>query len=355
MPRRWAQCSRQAPSLTQPSHRDGVGSAIGCADGSYVGTNLMASPGSAMLLVMQNDVDDFLLYMTHVRRASAHTVAGYRHDLAQLQTWLTEKKHPAAKALGKLDAFALRGFLADRFGEDATTTVLRKLSALRSFLRWAKKDKRITQSPADLIDSPKRPKTLPRSVSVEEAFALCAAPDASHPTGLRDIAVIELLYGAGVRISELVGLDVECVDLAALSVRVFGKGRKERIVPFHDTCRAAIARWLEDGRPHLVVDPDETALFVGVRGGRLNDRVVRRHLTQYGVHIGARGRVHPHKLRHAFATHLLEGGADLRGIQELLGHASLGTTQRYTHVDLARLMRVYDGAHPRAKEDPGPL
>jgi integrase/recombinase XerC len=230
--------------------------------------------------------------------------------------------------------------------------VLRKVSAIRTFLRWALRDKRIKASPADLLDNPKRRTTLPRTVSVEEAFALCEAPDTTTPPGLRDAAMIELLYGTGLRISELCRLDLRDVDLARRTARVFGKGRKERVVPFHDTCAAAIERWIDEGRTALVRE-DDGALFVGDRGRRIHDRVVRRSLERYGVEVGARGRVHPHKLRHAFATHLLEGGADLRGIQELLGHASLGTTQRYTHVDSARLARVYDQAHPRAKADGG--
>lgn len=299
---------------------------------------------------MQEDIEAFLEHLEHVKRASPHTKAGYRRDLEQLRAWLVENKLPGAKDLKRLDLFSLRGFLASRYKSDSTTTVLRKVSAIRTFLRWAVKQKRIPSSPAEALDSPKRPKSLPRSVSVDEAFALCDAPDEKKPAGLRDKAVIELLYGAGLRISELCGLDLDDVDLRSLSVRVFGKGRKERVVPFHDAAREALERYLDEGRPRLAQDPEERALFVGERGGRLSDRVVRRFLSRYGIEVGARGRVHPHKLRHAFATHLLEGGADLRGIQELLGHASLGTTQRYTHVDLARLTKVYDAAHPRARE-----
>lgn len=298
---------------------------------------------------MRADITDFLHHLEHVRRLSGHTTANYGRDLEQLVTWLEEREHPAAEKLARLDTFALRGFLAERHKRDSNATVLRKLSALRTFLRWATKDRRIPVSPADVLDSPKRRKRLPRTVSVEEAFALCSAPDVSAPSGLRDTAVIELLYGAGLRVSELCGLDLTGLDLARTQVRVLGKGRKERVVPFHDACGEALRAWLERGRPALVASPDEPALFVGDRGRRLSDRVVRRFLNRYGVEVGARGRVHPHKLRHAFATHLLEGGADLRGIQELLGHASLGTTQRYTHVDAARLLRVYDDAHPRAK------
>ncbi len=161
--------------------------------------------------------------------------------------------------------------------------------------------------------------------------------------------MVELLYGSGLRVSELCGLDRAGVDLPGRWLRVLGKGRKERMVPFHDACAAALQAWLDQGRPALVTDQSGDALFLGARGGRLHDREVRRFLARYGVEVGARGRVHPHMLRHAFATHLLEGGADLRAIQELLGHASLSTTQRYTHVDVARLTRVYDAAHPRAK------
>lgn len=299
---------------------------------------------------MDADIALFLTHLVHVKRASPHTVASYEKDLRQLHAWLVEKKHQAAKDTRALDVIALRGFLAARHQDDKVTTVMRKLSAIRSFLRHLVKEGRLTSSPADRIDSPKRPKSLPRAVSVDEAFALCDAPDLRTPTGVRDRAIVELLYGAGVRVSELCGLDLHDVDLSACHVRVLGKGRKERVVPFHEACAAALRAYLDDARPHLVDDAQaEDAFFVGARGKRLSDRVVRAQLARYGIEVGARGRVHPHKLRHAFATHLLEGGADLRGIQELLGHASLGTTQRYTHVDLARLMQVYDQAHPRAR------
>jgi integrase/recombinase XerC len=300
---------------------------------------------------VQKDLETFLQHLEHVRRLSPHTLAAYARDVGQLRDWLVDNRHAGAEDLKKLDVFALRGFLASRHRVDATTTVLRKLSGIRTFLKWAVKQRLIKSSPADVLDSPKRPRTLPRTVSVDEAFALCGAPDESEPVGLRDRAVVELLYGAGLRVSELCSLDVDDLDLRSHSVRAFGKGRKERVVPFHEACADAIARWLKEGRPALSKDPACRALFLGERGGRLSDRVVRRFLNRYGIEVGARGRVHPHKLRHAFATHLLEGGADLRGIQELLGHASLGTTQRYTHVDLARLSRVYDEAHPRARSD----
>ena len=298
-------------------------------------------------------VASYVRHLKHIRRASPHTVLSYGKDLAQFRAFLIEKTHPGLKDLRRVDVIALRGFLASRHKVDATASVLRKLSTLRSFFAHAKREKRVGASPAALIEAPKRPKSLPRSVSVEEAAALCAAPDLQTPAGQRDAAIIELLYGSGLRVAELCSLDVDAIDLAGGWVRVVGKGSKERMVPFHDVCARALRSWLQTGRPQLLAEAatpteGERAAFVGARGARLNDREVRRFLRRYGLETGTRAHVHPHKLRHAFATHLLEGGADLRGIQELLGHASLSTTQRYTHVDVARLMRVYDGAHPRA-------
>ena len=317
----------------------------------------MAEPAS-----LDDAIQSWLAQLEHVERKSKHTVRNYANDAAQLRAFLADKRHPCLTNLKKLDVMALRGFLAARHHTDSTTSVLRKLSALRSLLDHAKRQRLIDSSPAALLDSPKRPKALPRTVSVEEAFALCAAPKAgaaAQPAGidppeepglpLRDRAVVELLYGSGLRVSELCGLNLADLDMPGRWLRVLGKGRKERLVPFHDACAAALTAWLDAGRPSLATDESGTALFLGARGGRLHDREVRRFLARYGVEVGARGRVHPHKLRHAFATHLLEGGADLRAIQELLGHASLSTTQRYTHVDVARLTRVYDAAHPRAK------
>lgn len=300
---------------------------------------------------LARDVEAFVHHLSHVKRASAHTLRSYLQDLELLGTFVVEKSKRRTASLADLDVYTLRAFLASRHKKDATTSVLRRLSAIRTFLRWCVKEGRCRENAADLLDSPKRPKALPRSVSVEEAAALCSAPAADTPVGLRDRALIELLYGSGLRISELLSLDVGAVDFIDQSVRVLGKGRKERVVPFHDACGAALRRYLDDARPKLATDKSEGALFLGAKGGRLSDRVVRKMLATTGTELGVRGRVHPHKLRHAFATHLLEGGAELRGIQELLGHASLGTTQRYTHVDLARLTKVYDAAHPRAHSE----
>jgi integrase/recombinase XerC len=305
-------------------------------------------------------VSTWLSHQRHVRRLSAHTERAYEGDLAVFRAFLVDKAPKALPDLRRIDLYVLRAFLAARHQQDATTSTLRRLSALRGFFKWCRVSGLIEQSPADLLDSPKRPKSLPRAVSVDEAFALCAQPavggttaDGDHVDHMatRDTAVIELLYGAGLRISELCGLDLGDVDIPGRSVRVLGKGKKQRVVPFHDTCAAALQRWLDDARPQVATAQSAQAFFLGARGKRVIDSELRRRLAKHGVEAGARARVHPHKLRHSFATHLLEGGADLRGIQELLGHASLSTTQRYTHVDVARLTKVYDQAHPRARTD----
>jgi integrase/recombinase XerC len=301
-------------------------------------------------------VAEWLAQLRHVRRVSAHTERAYEGDLAILRRHLSEKSPACLADIRKIDRFVLRLFLSARHDKDATTSSLRRLSAMRSFFAWCRHEGRIEQSPADLIESPKRPKSLPRAVSVDEAFALCAEPAREHdgdPMALRDTAVIELLYGAGLRISELCALNIGDVDVVSGDVRVTGKGNKQRVVPFHATCAAALTRWLELGRPKVETPASLTAFFLGARGKRVIDSELRRRLARHGVSAGARTRVHPHKLRHSFATHLLEGGADLRGIQELLGHESLATTQRYTHVDVARLSKVYDSAHPRARAPEG--
>ena len=304
---------------------------------------------------------DFVAHLQHVRRLSPHTLRAYEGDLALVRAFLVAQKSKAVADVARLDLFTLRAFLAARYKEDATTSTLRRLSTLRGFLSFCRKTGRVKMSVAALLDSPKRPKQVPRSVSVDEAFALCDQPEKAaaqqtssteNPLALRDRAVIELLYGAGLRISELVSLNLGDVDVVGKSVRVKGKGNKERVVPFHDVCAAALSAWLSRGRPVVATPQSATAFFLGARGRRVIDSELRRRLAKHGVEAGARTRIHPHKLRHSFATHMLEGGADLRGIQELLGHASLSTTQRYTHVDVARLQRVYDTAHPRARAVP---
>ena len=220
---------------------------------------------------MLDALTEFLDDLTHVQRKSPHTIKSYEADLRQLHGWLDDKGHKAAKDIARIDVYALRGYLAARHEKDAVTTVLRRLSAIKSFLKFCVRQGRLKESPAALLESPRRPKQLPRTVSVDEAFALCTAPDAATASGLRDRALIELLYGTGIRVAELVSLDIGGVDLEDLSVRVIGKGSKERVVPFHQTCADVLRVYLEQARPQLATDDAGAAFFVGDRGGRLSD------------------------------------------------------------------------------------
>jgi integrase/recombinase XerC len=295
---------------------------------------------------MQEAVDAFLTYLAAERRASEHTVRAYAQDLHHLCAFASRRQHAAAKDVGALNLMLLRAFLAERHATDEATTQGRRLSTLRSFCRWAVRNGRLKDNPALLISAPKRPKSVPKSLSVDEAFAAVQAPAGDNVLRVRDRALLELLYGSGLRVAELVALSLVDLDLGARSVRVMGKGRKERLVPLGEKSVQALEAWFAV-RGSLA--PVDDAVFLNHRGGRLTARSVARHLAHYGEDTGVRGRLHPHRMRHSFATHLLEGGADLRSIQELLGHSSLSTTQRYTRVDLDHLMKVYDAAHPHAR------
>lgn len=281
---------------------------------------------------MQNLIQDFLIHLEHIKHLSTHTVDAYRNDLTQFRAYLAELP------LKELTHHHIRSFLAKLRKDHKTVSIARKLSAIKSFLKWCVKEGQLVSSPADLIEHPKLPHSLPKSVSVDEAFALCEPPNQT-----RDRALIELLYASGLRVSELVALNIEHIDLNSKLVRVMGKGQKERLVPFHSTCAAALKILMAN-------QPAKMPLFVGTQGGRIHVRVVRRLVAEYGKSLGIGGSMFPHRLRHAFATHLLENGADLKAIQEMLGHASISTTQRYTEVNLDYLMKMYDSSHPHAKK-----
>ncbi|MFN2549896.1 MAG: tyrosine recombinase XerC [Myxococcales bacterium] len=289
---------------------------------------------------MEAELAGFAAHLAQVERASPHTIKAYSSDLRQLGVFLNER------GIG-LDAATrddLRAFLAARFGGNSAATLARKQCALRTFYAFRVRMGHIADSPARRLAFPRRRVSLPTVVSVDDCFALIEAPSDKTAAGLRDRCALELLYGAGLRVSELVGLDL--ADIGPDMLRVLGKGGKERAVPIVAKARAAIDAWLAR-RDEL--RPVDDALFVNRRGGRLTTRSVARHLARYALIAGTRRHVHPHALRHSFATHLLDMGADLRGIQELLGHASLSTTQRYTHVSSERMLQIYEDAHPRAR------
>lgn len=293
----------------------------------------------------------FLAYLRDQKRSSEQTLRAYRSDLDQLAAYLA-KLHGDEGVPGPdgIDTLAVRGFVASLSREGlARSSISRKLSTVRSFLSHAVREGRIDANPAETIRSPRVPRHLPATLTVDEVFNLLDRIQSHDVAALRDRAILELLYAAGLRVSELVGLDLNDVDLPGLLVRVMGKGNKERVVPFGKKAAESLRNWLAGSRPLRAGGGHPTAVFLNQRGGRLTDRSVRRivdlRLDEAAIHA----HISPHALRHSFATHLLGAGADLRAIQELLGHASLSTTQRYTHVSTDALMQVYDRAHPRAR------
>ena len=271
-------------------------------------------------------IDAFVDHLSLERRLSAHTAGAYRTDLSSLAAFLRRGRRTLLDA----DYQLLRRWLAQlRTRGYAPSSVARKAAAARSFFAWAHRRALIQTNPAALLSRPSRASRLPAVLKVGEAERLASAPSPAGPIGLRDRAALELLYASGLRVAELCGLDVQDVDLEGQRVRVLGKGSKERVVPMGDFAVAAIAQYLERGRGALLPRPGDR------RGAGLGEPLSGR-------------RVSPHTLRHSFATHLLEAGADIRAVQELLGHASLATTQRYTHVSRSRLFEAYRRSHPRA-------
>jgi integrase/recombinase XerC/integrase/recombinase XerD len=280
------------------------------------------------------------------RRGSAEkTLRAYGVDLRQLASW--------ARMSGlrpeQIDQRALRRYAA-RLGDTrpAPTTVARKLAAIRAFFRVLREHGLIAQNPADLLPAPKKPQRLPRALKPSEVAALLDRIPQSAPLEMRDRAIFELAYACGLRAEEIVRLDVGSIDFDAEQVRVEGKGGKTRMVPVGEAALRALGRYLERARHALAAGDGETALFLSKSGRRLSTGDVRRRLRTWERQAAIQGGISPHVLRHSFATHLLEGGADLRAIQELLGHASLSTTQIYTRVDSARLKTAYSRSHPRA-------
>ncbi|MGA7121156.1 MAG: tyrosine recombinase XerC [Polyangiaceae bacterium] len=305
---------------------------------------------------LEDSIAAFAVYLRVERGASPHTLAAYGGDLASFLEFARERQSPAVEDVRLVDVYLLRGWLGLLARKNAPASVARKVASARSWMRWMRRRGHIATSPADELGSPKVRRGLPTLLSVDATREVVEAPVLESARGVRDRAMLELLYGSGLRVSELCGLDVDALDLPGASARVRGKGDKERVVPLGSKCIAALRRWLE-ARPGVVHPKtgrqDPRALFLAVRGSRIGPRAVRFVVHQYGASGAGRADLHPHALRHTCATHLLDGGADLRAIQEILGHASLTTTQRYTHVSMEHLMRVYDAAHPLARAKRG--
>jgi len=315
---------------------------------------------------MKSALGDFLEHLHLNENASTHTVRAYESDLTQFLTFLAGRVGRRRDELtpDDFDHQHIREFLGDlRARGNSRASAARKLAALRAFGRYLRREGILDGDPAGLVGTPKREHRLPAHLGEAEMSRLLEMPDTSTPLGRRDRAILELFYASGLRLSELVGLDLDDVNLNGRMVRVLGKGRKERIVPFNQSAETAIRAWLKDhgnwgqtpvsgagqrGQTPKLRARTRVPLFLNYQGGRLSTRSVDRIVRKYVAACSSRFGISPHALRHSFATHLLERGADLRAIQELLGHARLSTTQRYTHVNAAQLMDAYRKAHPKA-------
>ena len=309
---------------------------------------------------MREQVGPFLDFLRFNRNLSPHTVRAYRSDLSQFLTFAAERLGCEPR-VDDFDHRLMRAFLADTYERrQASASSSRKLAAVRAFARYLRREGLLESDPGTLVSAPRAERRMPAHLSVDEVGALLGAPDPATPLGLRDRAILELFYASGLRLSELVGLDLEDVNLSGRMVRVLGKGGKERIVPFNTASASAVREYLParrglvsrrsdgDGAPPRDSRRRGDPLFVNYRGERLSGRSIARMVQRCVTRVGARRGVSPHALRHSFATHLLERGADLRAIQELLGHARITTTQRYTHVGVAQIMELYRRTHPRA-------
>ena len=298
-------------------------------------------------------VRGFLAHLSVEKGYSEATIRAYGTDLDQFEAYLARVKRTLEKP-GRINRDHVRGYLSELHRQALSKTSMgRKLSSLRAFFKYLARHKEIAKDPMSGIRNPKQEKRNPQALNVDQAVSLMEAAIEPDPEGLRDLALAEVLYGSGLRISEALGLDLNDVDSDV--IRVFGKGSKERIVPLSDMAVKRLRRYMEQRHALLGDDYSEQALFLGSRTGqRLNRRQANRIVERLAKLAGLPTDVHPHMLRHSFATHLLEAGADLRSVQELLGHERLTTTQRYTHLDMQRLMQVYDRAHPRSGDDADP-
>lgn len=294
---------------------------------------------------MQEAVQEFIAYLDVERGLAANTLESYGRDLADFGAFLTRHKRSALNS----DETTVGAYLKALQKEGrAAATIARRLAALKSFYQYMVREEHITINPAANLEAPKPKKRLPQILSIEEIEALLVQPDGSQPPGLRDRAMLEVLYATGMRVSELITLDTNHANLISGYVRCFGKGSKERMIPLGAPAIRALVHYLEFGRPVLIKIANEPALFVNQQGRRLTRQGFWKILKKYVVQAGITTEITPHTLRHSFATHLLDNGADLRSVQEMLGHADISTTQIYTFISRHRLREVYAQAHPRA-------
>jgi integrase/recombinase XerC len=302
-------------------------------------------------------IDRFLDHLHIERNASVHTLRSYAADLEQFRNFLLSKELYTDEKTGdvpveKIDHLAIRAYLSHLFRDCKKSSLARKIAAQRSFFRYLVGEGILPQNPAEMVSTPKQDRPLPIFLPVDEVFALVETPDISTIWGARDRAILEVLYSCGIRVSELVGLSDGDADFFLGILKVYGKGGKERIVPIGAKALKALQEYLPQRDRVLArrnLKGSQSPFFINPRGGRLTTRSVARILQKHILKCGLLRKISPHALRHSFATHLLDAGADLRSIQEMLGHVSLSTTQRYTHISMDKLMDIYDRAHPRAK------
>ncbi len=300
---------------------------------------------------MKTSLQNFEDYLRHEKQYSAHTLNAYKRDLNQFVTWLTKKNKEDSihtKNILKADHLHIRNWVATLHRQGMSgTTLQRKLSSLRSFYQFLIRRKELKNNPANDIRAPKTPRTLPDTVDADTLTQLLEIP-ADSILAIRDRAIMELFYSSGLRLSELTNLDISDVDLDERTLKATGKGNKERYLPVGRKAQEAIITWKKNRSSLAKID--ESALFVSKRGTRISARSVQDRLNYWRKKQGLEQHIHPHKLRHSFASHILESSGDLRAVQELLGHADISTTQIYTHLDFQHLANVYDKAHPRARK-----
>ncbi len=295
---------------------------------------------------MENLVHDFINYLSVEKGLAANTLESYSRDLRQFGTFLHAG---SAQSILAVERPTIVGYLAYLQEQGrATSTICRNLAAIKSFFRYLNQERLLDRDPTANLESPKLEKRLPKILSVEDVDRLLERPDQSVPPGIRDKAMLELLYATGIRVSELISLGTADVNLEIGYIRCFGKGAKERIVPLGSVAVKYVQGYLESGRARLVKSAGETALFVNHHGRRLTRQGFWKIIKKYAREANIEKDIMPHTLRHSFATHLLENGADLRSVQEMLGHADISTTQIYTHITRSHLKEVYSKAHPRA-------
>ena len=302
---------------------------------------------------MTESIELFCRWLESEKGYSSHTVSAYRHDLIEFKDHNKELEAPQ-----EISDAHVRSYIRSLHSKNGAATVARKLSALRSFIKFMQRERIVSRDPLSTISGPKIGKRIPGFLTVDQTFLLLGAPSDKDRFKHRDRAILELLYSTGIRVAELISTDLDDLDLGSEMLRVRGKGNKERLVPVGGPAIEAITRYNQGERSQLILaglekgrKVDDQALFINNRGGRLTTRSIERFVAKYAQRVGIQIPVTPHALRHSFATHLLEMGADLRSVQELLGHASLSTTQKYTHLTLDVITEIYDKSHPLGRAD----